>query len=450
MTKLTSRRAFLTRSLQALTGACLASHTGMNLALAQATLNTSSQRFNDYKALVCVFLHGGNDSFNMLVPTDNNDYQNYKDIRQALAYKQEDLLKLNGTNYGMPKQMAELQQLFNNKKLAVVANTGTLVQPVTKSILKAQPSLAPTRLFSHNDQQALWQQLVPNNKHATGWAGRMADLLHDGQGMLPVNYNINKKNPWQNGFNSLPYSVGSKGPETYYALNKNYEPNSYRHEVFNKMVGEPSHLMEKHFFGIRKRTTDVNNVLRGAFEQAPEVNVNYPSNNSLAAQLAMVAKMISVQSQLGQKRQIFYVSLGGWDTHDGQNYKHPLLLASLSQALNAFNQHLEALGMGEQVTTFTQSEFGRTLTSNNDGTDHGWAGHQLVMGGAVAGGEIHGSIPQLELGSEIDYGKGRIIPSLAVEQYAAPLAGWLGLSSNEVHEVLPRLNQFDNSLNFMV
>lgn len=449
MSNLLNRRAFLTRSLHALSGTCLASGVGGNLALAQATLNASSQKFNDYKALVCVFLRGGNDSFNMLVPKSSSEYKKYQKIRNKLAYKRENLLSLTGLDYGMPNQMVELQRLFNKKQLAVVANMGTLIHPVTKNKLKAQPKLAPTQLFSHNSQMAMWQQLLPAGKATTGWAGRMADLLYDSKSVLPISYNVNQKNPWQTGFNTIPYSVGSRGPTNYYALNGDYEHDEYRHRIFNEMIGQPSHMMEKAFFDIRKRTTKINRLLLPAFKEAGNTHTEYP-DNELAKQLAVIAKLISVQSQLKQKRQIFYVDLSGWDTHDGQAFRHPSLLQKLSQALGAFYENLQEINMTDQVTTFTLSEFGRTLTINNDGTDHGWGGHQLVMGGAVSGGQLYGNLPDMQLGSNDDFGKGRMIPSIAVEQYAATLASWFGLSHNELKAVFPHLAHFDEAnLGFM-
>lgn len=437
------RRDFLKTSLTALTGACLATQTSLNLSLAQAAVNSRS--FSDYRALVLVFLHGGNDSFNMLIPTESAAYQQYQNSRSGLAYNLSDTIPLAGTDYALPSVMSDMQALFNGRRLAMVTNMGTLLEPVTKAQIQADKRLRPGNLFSHNNQQNQWQRLNTVKSDPSGWAGRMSDLLHDSNNVMPVNYNVNRTNKLQEGRVTQGYSIGTGGPETYWGLNDGYSSNLYRHRIFHEMVGTPSHIMEKEFYNKRLRTTTIGDSLRDAFVNAPVPTTVYPEGNSLAAQLATIAKIISIQSQLGQQRQIFYVNLGGWDTHDNQISAHPRLLSSLSEALGAFYRHMDEIGMSNQVTAATLSEFGRTLTQNNDGTDHGWGGHQMVMGGAVNGGTLYGTMPSLELGSDDDFGKGRMIPTTSVEQYVAPLARWMGLTASETAEIFPRLANFDQS-----
>ena len=430
--------------------AALSSISLMNSALAQ-----SSNRFEDYKALVCIFLHGGNDSFNMLIPRDNLDYQRYNNVRQNLAIPQSDLLNINPAsstpyNLAIPDFMAPMQQLFNQGNLAFIANTGPLLQPVTKIQIQQNDSLLPPQLFSHNDQQKHWQTAWPEQQSLTGWAGRMADLIMDTQNPLSMNLSINGTNLLQTGTNSLPYSLDANGVETFSALNPNENWNAERVAVFQQLISAEKHLLGQAHNAIYTRAQSNIDIVANAINSVDSPAVNYPENQ-LADQLKMVATLASSQKLLAQPRQIFFVSMGGFDTHDNQVTDQPRLLKNLSDALFAFNDDLNTRGLANNVTAFTMSDFGRTLTSNGDGTDHGWGGHQIIMGGAVKGGDIYGAMPDdFTLNSSDDFGDGRIIPTTSVDEYAATLAKWFGLSTSEINAVFPNLSRFEHSdLGFM-
>ena len=445
------RRTFLQRSLSSIAGMTATSAVGLNFSLVNAAVANSSSKFDDYKALVCVFLYGGNDSLNMLVPTDDYEYKIYQRVRQGLAYSQQQLLPINPNSaqpyaVGMPASMNAVHSLFQQKKLAVVANTGPLLQPVTKLQAAQNQNLLPPQLFSHNNQQNHWQSARPLDPALSGWAGRMSELMMDTQAGLPINLSIDGLNLLQIGTTSTPFSISTSGPEQFEGLDPSKNWDRSRVAAFERLLSNTPHVLEQGFKNVLLSAANNNRLTASALEHSVETQVQYPANNELAEQFKMVANLASVQEQLGQERQIFFVGLGGWDTHDNQATTHPRLLQTLSEALSAFQANIDELGLSEQITTFTMSEFGRTLTSNGDGTDHGWGGHQLIMGGAVNGGELHGTMPSLELGSADDLGDGRIIPTLSVDQYAASLSRWFGLSENELNAVFPNLSRFDNNM----
>jgi uncharacterized protein (DUF1501 family) len=445
---LLNRRNFLRQALCSTAGITGMSSVGGSLALANAALAQSSTRFDDYRALVCIFLFGGNDSLNMLVPTDNTEYQIYQNVRQNLAFAQDSLLPinpLNGVDYnlGLPSAMSSVQSLFGSGRLSFVSNVGPLLAPVTKQELMTNIGLAPPQLFSHNDQQDNWHTSRPDVPAVTGWAGRMADLIAEQSSSLPLNLSINGNNLMQTGASTALFSLSSQGPEQFAALDPQQPFNDGRNAVFEQLLAESSSVLERGYSQIINRAMSNNILVRDVLESSVQSNTVYPAGNRLADQLEIVARLISVEQLLGQPRQVYFVGLGGWDTHDQQATLHPQLLTTLSEALAAFQQNIEQLGMSDAVTTFTMSDFGRTLTSNGDGTDHGWGGHQLVMGGAVQGGQVLGRLPALELNSGDDLDDGRIIPTTSVDQYIASLAAWFGLTVNELNAVLPNLNRFD-------
>ena len=453
--KKSDRRTFIKTLLSGSVGTATASGILSNLTLINSALAQSTRRFDDYKALVCVFLYGGNDSFNMLVPTSNLPYQTYQSIRQTLAYSQDSLLSISPMNevpyqVGMPNAMALLQPLFQQKELAFLANTGPLLQPVTKAQALQQANLLPPQLFSHNDQQKHWQTSWPQQTVQTGWAGRMADLIMDTNNPLSMNLSLDGNNILQTGTRSIPYSLNTSGVEPFELLNGEQPWNEQRISAYDKLIASNNHILGKAHSDIYQRAQSNIGLLTNAINNAPISTVTYPNNN-FAKQLQMVATLASSQQSLSQQRQVFFVGLGGFDTHDNQAVKHPQLLLKLSRALASFSQDLKQLNLFDQVTTFTMSDFGRTLTSNGDGTDHGWGGHQIMLGGAVKGGNIYGHLPEdLSLNSDDDLADGRMLPSTSVDQYAATLAKWFGLSDHEISAVFPNLSRFASSnLGFM-
>ncbi|NQZ80039.1 MAG: DUF1501 domain-containing protein [Colwellia sp.] len=437
-------KSFLGSSLGASSiGATLGSMSIMNSVMAQ-----SSNRFDDYKALVCIFLHGGNDSFNMLVPTAESEYQTYSNIRQNLAFPQANLLSINTKtampyNLGMPAQMAPLHQLYQQGQLAFLANCGPLLQPVTKSQALSNELFLPPQLFSHNDQQKHWQSGWLEQSTNTGWAGRMADLIMDTSNPLSMNISLAGSNLFQTGTTALPYSMNASGVENFEALNPEHQWNAQRIEIFERLINANKHQLGQGYTDVLNRAQSNISLLSNVISNAATNEITYPQNN-FAQQLKMVATLASTQQNLNQQRQIFFVSMGEFDTHDAQATKHPQLLQKLSNGLLAFQNDLSERGLADNITTFTMSDFGRTLTSNGDGTDHGWGGHQMIMGGAVNGGNIYGNLPEdLNLDSDDDLGDGRMIPTTSVDQYAATLARWFGLTENELNAVLPNLNRFE-------
>jgi len=413
-------------------------------------MNALSQqaRHSDFKALVCIFLYGGNDSYNMLVPTEAQSYQQYAQVRQNLAVEQSTLLSLNTTTQlpyalGVPDYMSPVAELFHSNQLAFVNNVGPLVEPTTKSAIQSSSANLPPQLFSHNDQQRLWEQGNNSLVGTGGWAGRVADLLDDvnPQSSIPLNISLAGNNVLQTGNRPL-YAMTAEGADMFGALNPEHDWNERRISVFDRLIQLDSHNLGGAYRSILNGARSKALVVNQGLEAAPRLTTEF-ADNSLHNDLAMVAKMISIREQLGMQRQIYFVGYGGWDTHDQQNDLHPELLSNLASAMQNFNAAMTELGLEQQVTTFTASEFGRTLTSNGDGTDHGWGGHQMVMGGAVNGGQLYGQMPSLSLNSEDDFGEGRIIPTTSSEQYAATLARWFGLSDSELELVFPLLSRFD-------
>lgn len=450
------RRNFIKRLLGSTVGLSSATATLSSMSLMNNALAQTSNRFDDYKALVCIFLHGGNDSFNMLIPSDTLDYQRYQNVRQNLSISQSDLLTISSTtatpyNLAVPNFMEPIQQLFNQGNLAFLANAGPLLQPVTKTQIQQNENLLPPQLFSHNDQQKHWQTAWPEQQALTGWAGRMADLIMDNQNPLSMNLSISGTNILQTGTSSLPYSLDANGVETFSALNPNESWNDKRVSVFQQLLSSEKHLLGQAHNAIYTRAQNNIDIVANAINSVTLSSVTYPESQ-LADQLKMVATLASSQKLLSQPRQVFFVSMGGFDTHDNQITDQPRLLQNLSEALLAFNADIQTRGLTNNITSFTMSDFGRTLTSNGDGTDHGWGGHQIIMGGAVKGGDVYGTMPEdFTLNSSDDLGDGRIIPTTSVDQYAATLAKWFGLSTSEINAVFPNLSRFEHSdLGFMV
>ena len=404
--------------------------------------------FGDYKALVCVFLFGGNDSFNMLVPRSTAEYNAYATSRQNLAIPQASLLPItplvsDGKSYGLHPSMAGIQGLFDAGRAAFVSNVGPLLQPTTKAQYQAKSVSLPPQLFSHNNQQDQWHSLKGKTTMPTGWGGRVADLLRDnvtGQ-RVALNVSLAGNTLFQSGDDSAAYTMGPSGPLTFTGFGASGIPLEQRRAFERILAANYSSIYARAFVEVQQRAISAADAISTALAAAPPLTTTFPTSG-LGTQLLTVAKLIAVRQALGMQRQIFFVTTGGFDTHDDQLDLQPGLVGGVSAALTAFYNATAELGVAGSVTAFTQSDFGRTLTSNGDGTDHAWGGVQLVVGGAVLGRKLYGTYPLLQINGPDDVGGGRMIPTTSADQYAATLARWFGVPDFELDSVAPYLRNF--------
>ncbi|NRB47882.1 MAG: DUF1501 domain-containing protein [Saprospiraceae bacterium] len=449
-----TRRQFVGSASCAAIGSTTLLSSLLNLGTSNALAGLHSQSTEvegEYKALVCILLAGGNDSFNMLVPNSKEPYQEYRKSRSNLALTQSSLLPLQfsdpgGREYAVHPSMPEVQHLFNTHKLAFIANVGTLVEPVSKAKYLAGSAKLPIGLLSHADQIQQWQTSLPDSRSAKGWGGRIADLLEQGNKNQNISMNISLSgtNVFQVGSSATEYAIraaagGSVGIRV-------YEGNSQLDRVLRK--GTES-LLAQQYQDIFKSTFQQKilhaQANHGVFSHAlaSVAPLQSPfSANDLSADLALVAQTIAARKALGMKRQTFFINYGGWDHHDSVLENQAQMLSILSKALQEFQSAIDELGISQQVTTFTISDFGRTLSSNGNGTDHAWGGNVMVMGGAVKGGNIYGKYPSLRLGGSDDIGGAILLPSLSTDMYFAELARWFGVSKGDLSFVLPNINRF--------
>lgn len=405
-----------------------------------------------YKALVAIYLYGGNDAYNTLMPSEGSAYGEYARARLGLALPQSQLLDLgtadNGLRFGAHPALSEVQALFRQNKVAVLANVGPLVAPIADGQVRNAGTLLPPRLFSHNDQSEQWQRTAAASLESVGWAGRAADLLAQTlpEQRLPIGITYAGTNLLQTGRGQIGFSLSTGGPVEAAFLRKGEAVRSLYAEM---LQASQQHLFVREYASGQLRGQDYNARLAAALVGAPAAAVSFPGDR-LGQQLAAVAKLISVRASLGVKRQIFFVGLGGFDTHADQLSRHRTLLRSLSQNLDAFYRATELMGLAGSVTTFTASDFGRSLTVNGDGTDHGWSSHQLIVGGAVHGGRFYGRMPDLVPGASRDYAGGRFAPTTSVDQYGSTLLQWFGIPASEMAAVFPNISRFASSnLGFM-
>ena len=414
----------------------------------------------DYKALVCIFLNGGNDASNLIVPM-GADYAAYAKARSVLALPQSDLLALNpkssdGRTFALHPRMAEIHRLFGAGNAALLANVGTLVEPTTRAQYLANTVKLPRQLFSHNDQQVQWQSSVPDRPFTTGWGGRTADLVNALNANSQVSMSVTL-----NGFNNLqvadevvqlsvnPASDTSPkgGPVVFANTTGGNNPARYaaQKELFS---GDSANLFAAAFGTLSKEAIGTSELLGSVLASAADLSAPFPAT-TLGNQLKAIAYLISIASSLGLKRQVFFARIGGWDTHADQVDEvnktigaHADLLQQVSQAMNAFYDATLEMGCADRVTTFTASDFGRTYGSNGDGSDHGWGSHHIIVGGAVKGGDIYGRMPTLTVGGPDDTNNGRWIPSTSVDEYGATLARWFGVSETNLSIAFPNIGRF--------
>lgn len=444
------------------------SHLGAMSALAQKN-EMEAGGAGDYKALVCVFLGGGNDSNNMVVPKYEAGYNEYAAARatQGLAIAHNNLLSLAppalGQEFGLHPNLTELHQLWGQQKLAVVCNVGTLVQPITKAqYLAGAPR--PDQLFSHSNQVEQFRTAIANTTSTTGWGGRLADrtTVLNGGGAIPIVTSLAGVTVFSNGETTQPLIVAPAPTPLNLVLTlegfgtaadevaRRNAMRTIRAEDADKTLVQAAGALTQQAVNVSEQlSTD------------PTLTVTFP-NTTLGNQLRQVAKLMKFRTQLSMSRQIFYVQLGGFDTHSGQISGQGALLTQVSQAMKAFYDETVAQGIASQVTTFTMSDFNRTLnpagSGTNVGSDHAWAGHHFVMGGAVNGGNFYGRptasgsiFPSLINSGPDDVStRGRFVPTVSVEMYAATLARWFGLLDEQIPLVFPLIGNFPTSnLGFM-
>jgi uncharacterized protein (DUF1501 family) len=473
-----TRREFIRRAACAAVGTAAMTSSIRDLRLMNAAVAQSN--ITDYKALVCIFLQGGNDSNNLIIPTIQSEYDNYAAIRTpVLAIPQSAILATGytdpaGHSFGLHPACPELQTLFGESKLAVLLNTGTLVFPMTRAQYLGGILQKPPQLFSHADQVTQWQTSVPNQPPTTGWGGRCADLLNSVQAAAPISLCVSLAgaNTFEIGKIVSQYSVSTSGAISLQGVS------GARLAALTNILGlNYGNLQEQAYAGVAQHSIQTGSLLNNAVSNTASTNywtTRFPTsittpisgtkfNSTLAPQLQMVARLIeagnraSANGGFGMRRQIFFCQVGGFDLHTGQtNYdtnnpnnvlagSHSNLLAELSQSMLAFQRAMEQLGLSQQVTAFTASDFSRTFPSNGQGSDHGWGSHHLILGGAVKGQKTYGAFPALAVNGPNDTGTGRWIPTTAIDQYFATLATWFGVDNSNLPDIFPNLGNFASS-----
>ena len=410
-------------------------------------LNAITPPTGDYRALVCVFLFGGNDSNNMVVPMDPAAFGSYTNIRKGLALAGSSLLQAQTPSkavYGFHANLSGAQSLFAQGKLAVVANVGTLTQPLTRAQYLNNAALAPRNLFSHADQQMQWQTTASGGASNTGWSGRLADAMAgtNPNGTLPAFVSISGNVIQGAGGQTNQASVSPGAPLGLQGFNASTASQARRNALQELLTLDTGATLIQEASDTLQRGIANDAALSKALAGAPALTTAFPTG-SLGAQLQQVAKLIQVRAALGMTRQIFFCALGGFDTHSNQLASQGALFAQLDAALSAFYAATQELGVEGNVTTFTESDFSRTLMPNtNGGSDHAWGSHHLAMGGAVKGGDVYGAFPEFALGGPNDVGEGRWIPGNSVDQYGATLAQWFGAPASKLTAVFPNLTAF--------
>lgn len=437
--------------------------TGMLSALAQLRLiGATATPSQDYKALVCLFLAGGNDANNMIVPYDSTEYSKYSSLagRGALALPKSQLLEIkpkttDGRGWGLHSSFASnvsgtnntgLKSLFDSQKVAIVANVGTLVVPTTKLQYQSRSVPLPPQLFSHNDQQIEWQSSVVDKPFVTGWGGRLADMVQsmNSSNNISMCISLAGQNSFQVGKYISQFAVNPGGSVslTGYSTSSTSAA-GIRTRAQNDILSYTNkNLFEVAFAGLTENAIYDSSLIANVVNTNP-FTTSFSTSN-LGQQLKTIAKLIYAGPQLGLKRQIFFARIGGWDLHDSQLTAHSNLLSDVSRNVHAFYTATEEMGLADKVTTFTASDFGRTYNTNGDGSDHGWGSNHIVVGGAVKGGDIYGKMPDLTIQGPDDAGtRGMWIPTTSVDEYSATLASWFGVSDTNLSTVLPNIGRFE-------
>lgn len=439
----------------------LAQHSNLGLINNAMALTSPYADLTDQKSLVCIILSGGNDAFNMFVPYETDSYQHYASIRNNLAIPKNTLHPVSGEQHAFHPSMPDVRDLYDQNKLALLSNVGNLIQPVTREELLAYNNgenngiQIPPVLFSHSHQAEIAQtnRAPQAGISHPGWGGLMSDLLRHANTdpNISPSFSLVGNNLWQSGAQTQPFSIASSGVKSFQIpyiepLGRRNSMIDSWHEILN--LNHP-HILQRHVADLTNNTEQRINALSSALAQSENsIQTPYNIKNDLASQLRMIARLIYARNTtggLGMNRQIFLARLGAFDTHGNQLIPHANLLAILNEALDSFYKTTVELDLADSVTTFTNTEFGRSMTVNGDGTDHGWGGHNLIMGGAVGGGKVYGDLPDLSPGGVDDAGdSGRMIPKISNDQYGATLAKWMGINESDLFRIFPNLSNFSN------
>ncbi len=441
------RRHFLSRVGA---GATLATLGGLSRGLVPAARADAG---SDYRALVCVFLFGGMDNHDVVIPYERSAYEEWARLRGGLLTAMatprtlDNLLPLGSSGplaaQALPAELSGIHGLFQSGQAALLGNVGPLLEPVTRRTFEDDSARLPSRLFSHNDQQSTWMGGRPEGAQY-GWGGLFLDALGDLNAAPELGgITTGDAQLFLTGRRTVPYAVSPGGAPAVEALTA-YDDAALEAALRAELRGEGTtrtHLLERDLAGMARAGLDANARYDAATRGVPALTTLFPPDG-LGAQLGAVARTIQAREALGACRQLFIVGIGGFDTHSNQARSLPTLQRRVDLGITAFHQAMVELGLDRQVTLFTASDFGRTLAPNDDGTDHGWGAHHFVVGGAVRGGRLYGGLPEATLGHDHDAGNGRLIPQLSVEQLAAPLGRWMGMDDAALATALPQLSAF--------
>ncbi len=462
-----SRRAFMKRSSQlAVMGGASAYAMGLAGISEAAAFDTTG----GYKALVCVFLLGGNDHANTIIPFDQANYNLYNAIRggtadnggiavdraalasQVLQQPNTQTLTDN-MQLALAPTMPRLKARFDQGVMAPLLNVGPLIVPLTRQQFESANTVSfprPLKLFSHNDQQSTWQSGSPEGS-ISGWGGRIGDFAQDtNTNSMFTAISATGNAVFLSGDEVQPYGISTRGAIEIGALQRPLYGSGEASTALNTLLtAHGGHILESDYAMANARSIQYGGFVNDALDNA-NLSTDFGSGNGLADQLSIVARLIAARQQLGVTRQVFMVATGGFDNHDGLNGTHPNLLAGIDFALDTFYSAMQELGVADRVTAFTASDFGRTLASNGDGSDHGWGSHHFILGGSVNGGRFYGRAPHISVDSDDQVGRGRLLPDTSVDEYSATLAKWLGVEPSEIPDVAPNIGNFNSpDLGFM-
>ncbi|MDO4230500.1 MAG: DUF1501 domain-containing protein [Lautropia sp.] len=465
-----SRRALLKGSAAAIAGQ-VALPFALNLA-SMGSVAAQSSGNNDYKALICLFLHGGNDHANTVVATNGNSWERYKTLRSSISLpapgETNGLLSISPSNLAaydngsltlaLHPSLTAARDLFNKGKLAILSNVGPLIEPTTVDEYQRMLTRIPSRLYSHNDQQSTWQTFSPEGSQV-GWGGKLIDRLsssfNGGASFFGAIAPGNNPSPWLTGERTSPYAIPTSGTVGIRQLKENLGGvNGGGQLLRDLLMLDRNHAgyLEQTLAHLNQRTIQYQQILQDGLVaedhagllDIPLLPGSATARNSLAVQLRMIARIIASRNNIGARRQVFFIQLGGFDMHSNLLGAHKPLLDTVDQALDFFSRQMASLGVEDKVTLFTASDFGRTIVGNGSGSDHAWGSHHFIVGGAVNGGKLYGKFPEFGINAGND-ARGRLVPNYSVEQYAAALGEWFGLSQSELMEALPNLRNFDRN-----